>query len=528
MKTLWRITMCLTILLIATPIAGAVPQENVESDSSVQIRSAYCQQVGAGDIVSSNLFIFVSQEAEWPEPLKVTAAISAKGQQIFLDAAEWKTVEERSQSIAFLLLVDHSNSMKSVSGAQNVSSFVRELTRQYRDREKVSYALASFGREFQLEQEFTEDTAVFQEAVNQIEYGERASNPAGAVLAAADYLDGYARSEGELVNLILITDAIPEKVDDDSLALETAAKRIEGESSIVVHTFGLSNPGRDESIQGLDALDSMGSGIHSVTSDTSARNTVRQIAELIDHLWVFQFSTGRRQVEQTLDIGLYFNGSSVAAMRVPNLGEMKMTSEPNPDPENTGDLPSGENPDQQDEGDGKGSSEPVDPNNGNVPSENNAQPISPGSSGAQGTAGGGAGKISLTWIVVGAAGLIALIGVIFILLRRKHDSPAQETEDGAICMVLEVISGECAAKGNRFYLSDELIIGKSRKCDIVWKNNGMAPQSARIFLSDYVVYIEDIGSSNGVYLGGMRLYNANRLRSGDEIAIGSARFRFKF
>ena len=84
MKTLWRITMCLTILLIATPIAGAVPQENVESDSSVQIRSAYCQQVGAGDIVSSNLFIFVSQEAEWPEPLKVTAAISAKGQQIFL------------------------------------------------------------------------------------------------------------------------------------------------------------------------------------------------------------------------------------------------------------------------------------------------------------------------------------------------------------------------------------------------------------------------------------------------------------
>ena len=528
MKTLWRITMCLTILLIATPIAGAVPQENVESDSSVQIRSAYCQQVGAGDIVSSNLFIFVSQEAEWPEPLKVTAAISAKGQQIFLDAAEWKTVEERSQSIAFLLLVDHSYSMKSVSGAQNVSSFVRELTRQYRDREKVSYALASFGREFQLEQEFTEDTAVFQEAVNQIEYGERASNPAGAVLAAADYLDGYARTEGELVNLILITDAIPEKVDDDSLALETAAKRIEGESSIVVHTFGLSNPERDESIQGLDALDSMGSGIHSVTSDTSARNTVRQIAELIDHLWVFQFSTGRRQVEQTLDIGLYFNGSSVAAMRVPNLGEMKMTSEPNPDPENTGDLPSGENPDQQDEGDGKGSSEPVDPNNGNVPSENNAQPISPGSSGAQGTAGGGAEKISLAWIVVGAAGLLALIGAIFILLRRKHSSPVHEAEDGAICMVLEVISGECVAKGNRFYLSDELIIGKSRKCDIVWKDNGMASQSARIFLSDCVVYIEDIGSSDGVYLGGMRLHNANRLRSGDEIAIGSARFRFKF
>ena len=300
MKTLWRVTMCLTILLIATPIAGAVPQENVESDSSVQIRSAYCQQVGAGDIVSSNLFIFVSQEAEWPEPLKVTAAISAKGQQIFLDAAEWKTVEERSQSIAFLLLVDHSNSMKSVSGAQNVSSFVRELTRQYRDREKVSYALASFGREFQLEQEFTEDTAVFQEAVNQIEYGERASNPAGAVLAAADYLDGYARSEGELVNLILITDAIPEKVDDDSLALETAAKRIEGESSIVVHTFGLSNPERDESIQGLGALNSMGLGIHAVTAETTARNTARQIAELIDHLWVFQFSTGRRQVEQTL------------------------------------------------------------------------------------------------------------------------------------------------------------------------------------------------------------------------------------
>lgn len=518
MRTLWRILMCLAVFFTAITIALAAP-ETAQPSSSIIVRSAYCQRVGTGDIESSDLFAFVSQESEWPEPLKVTAAISARGQQEFLDAAEWKTVEEREQNIAFLLLVDHSNSMKSVSGTQNVSSFARELTRQYQDQANVSYALASFGREFQMEQEFTEDAALLLEAVNQIEYGERASDPAEAVLAAENYLEGRIRAKGELVNLILITDAIPEKIDEDSLALETAAKQIDADSSILVHTFGLSNPARDESIQGLDALNAMGLGVHAVTSETNARNAARQIAEMVDNLWVFQFSTGRQQVEQALDIGLYFNGSPMVAMRVPNLDKIRTVSESNTDPENIQESPPEKNPNPKDEGNGKNAPDPVAPNNENAPLENG---------GEKGGTNDEAGKTSIACVTGGAIGLIALIGTIFILLHHKHISSAGVAEDGAVCMVLEVISGECATKERRLNLSDELIIGKSRKCDIVWKDNGMAPKSARIFLLDYVVYIEDIGSPNGVYLGGMRLHNANRLRSGDEISIASTKFRFKF
>ena len=49
-----------------------------------------------------------------------------------------------------------------------------------------------------------------------------------------------------------------------------------------------------------------------------------------------------------------------------------------------------------------------------------------------------------------------------------------------------------------------------------------------IYLADHIVWIEDVGAPEGVYLGGMRLYNANRLRSGDEISIGDTRFQLKF
>lgn len=531
MKSLRHMALCAAALLFFTPAAKAAPEEH--ADSPVVIRSAYCQQVGEGAAVSADLFAFVSRESEWPEPLKISAGVPLKGKQEFLEAGALETVEESGRNVAYLLLVDHSNSMKAVSGYRNAVRFAGELARCCKDREGISYAVASFGREFQLEQGFTADADLFQEAVRQIEYGEMASDPAGAILAAVDYLNGCTRGAGELVNLILITDGIPEKTDADSLALENAAKQLDAAPSILVHTFGLSNQNREESAQGLDTLASMGLGVHAATPDTNAAGAARQVAEMVDGLYALQFSSGQRQAEQIWEVKLYFNGDSVASMRVPNLGQAgagPLSDRGSEDGSGT------ETPETQEPpagGDPSGGGE----QNG-LPEDGGQEDPSDGSTSAEnaGTAGDGSSSdgeeeekgVSLFWPAVGAAGLIILAGAGFLILRRRNSSEGPDTENEAVCVVLEVISGACATKERRFYLSDELTIGKSRKCEIVWKDSGMAPRSARIFLSNHAICIEDIGSSDGVYLGGMRLHNTNRLRSGDEIAIGSARFRFKF
>lgn len=533
MKPLRHIALCLAVLLFTIPVVKAAPSESAESASPAVIRSAYCQQVGEGAAASDELFVFVSQETEWPEPLKISAGVSMKGKQEFLEAGALQMVAESGRSLSYLILVDHSNSMNSVSGSRNVVRFASELVRHSKDISDVSYALATFGKDFQVEQDFTTDEELFQEAVEQIKYGEMASDPAKAILAATDYLDGCARDEGELVNLILITDGIPEKTDADSLALETVAKRLEAVPSILVHTFGLGNQNREESVQGLDTLASMGLGIHVATPDTTAAKAARQITDMVEGLYAFQFSTGQRQSEQTFDVGLYFNGQSVAAMRIPNLGQAGTT--PVSDG-NTTDTPGENTP---------GASEPPTENNGGEGGKEEALPedgegaSSSGNGTAAGTGGaspsgsqsdGGEDKkgIPALWIAAGVAGLLILALIGFLFLRRRQPIADDNSEHESVCMILEVISGECATKERKFYLSDEFIIGRSRKCDVVWKDNGMAPQSVRIFLSNHAICIEDIGSTDGVYLGGMRLHNANRLRSGDEIAIGSARFRFKF
>ena len=95
-------------------------------------------------------------------------------------------------------------------------------------------------------------------------------------------------------------------------------------------------------------------------------------------------------------------------------------------------------------------------------------------------------------------------------------------------MRLEVIAGSYEGKTQEFSLTGELIAGSDRDCDLVWSGEGVSPRHARIFLRDGLIFLEDLGSEEGTLLGGMRLHEANRLRSGDEITLGSARFRMKF
>lgn len=104
-------------------------------------------------------------------------------------------------------------------------------------------------------------------------------------------------------------------------------------------------------------------------------------------------------------------------------------------------------------------------------------------------------------------------------------SPIPGPDEGRIPVSIEVFKGNCVNKNNKFYLGHELIIGSDpEQCHIVFDQNDVAPRHTRIFRNDTMLFIEDLGSPTGTFLGGIRLQSVNRLRSGDEIRIGNAGF----
>lgn len=165
----------------------------------------------------------------------------------------------------------------------------------------------------------------------------------------------------------------------------------------------------------------------------------------------------------------------------------------------------------------------------------------------------------MLWIA-GICAAVIIGGVILILLVRKRNSgrssgqpyaqnrqeqaaamPAKGAAAGGVntgagtntgglrlTMRLEVYSGNCVNRPAAVCLTDSLVIGSAPECDLVFRDTDMSPQNSRVFIKDQMIYIEDMDSSWGTALGGMRIQGQNRLRSGDVISIGNVEFSFKF
>jgi pimeloyl-ACP methyl ester carboxylesterase/uncharacterized protein YegL len=80
--------------------------------------------------------------------------------------------------------------------------------------------------------------------------------------------------------------------------------------------------------------------------------------------------------------------------------------------------------------------------------------------------------------------------------------------------------------GRTISLRDNLIIGRSRISNIYVADPSVSRRHARIRFSNEQWFIQDMGSSSGVYVNGAKV-NASVLRSGDHIRIGSTEFEFQ-
>jgi two-component system cell cycle response regulator len=90
---------------------------------------------------------------------------------------------------------------------------------------------------------------------------------------------------------------------------------------------------------------------------------------------------------------------------------------------------------------------------------------------------------------------------------------------------LVVIHGEDL--GRKYDLGeDDLMIGRSSKCDVEVDQDSVSRNHARVRHDGSRVVVEDLGSTNGTFVNDEQIDGEHRLRNGDFIKIGRTVFKF--
>jgi pSer/pThr/pTyr-binding forkhead associated (FHA) protein len=94
---------------------------------------------------------------------------------------------------------------------------------------------------------------------------------------------------------------------------------------------------------------------------------------------------------------------------------------------------------------------------------------------------------------------------------------------------LVVEDSEILAPETRFSIQDGATsIGRSSASDVVLKNDDYASgRHARLTRHGGLLYVEDLGSTNGTFVNGRKTVGATPLRHGDTVRVGSTTFRYE-
>lgn len=74
---------------------------------------------------------------------------------------------------------------------------------------------------------------------------------------------------------------------------------------------------------------------------------------------------------------------------------------------------------------------------------------------------------------------------------------------------------------------DTMVIGRSRTCDIVIPSAKVSRQHASVSRVDGELYMEDLGSANGVWRGGEKIASRTRINAGDVFTISEETLTFE-
>ena len=160
--------------------------------------------------------------------------------------------------------------------------------------------------------------------------------------------------------------------------------------------------------------------------------------------------------------------------------------------------------------------------------------------------GGEKKGLSVNFMIIG----ICVIVIIVLLVSRKKDksgpvsvnndtppesfshtaqpvireAPEKMNTFAARQVRVEIFNGNSPTGSGIINMTNELIIGSSPDCDIVFSERFVAPKNTRIFESEGTIFIENIAEIGSTMVAGLPLNMAAPLVSGDVISIGEAEF----
>lgn len=86
---------------------------------------------------------------------------------------------------------------------------------------------------------------------------------------------------------------------------------------------------------------------------------------------------------------------------------------------------------------------------------------------------------------------------------------------------------ECRATGTRFTLEDSGVIGRGPTARLRVDNSGVSREHASLLRREGAWWLQDLGSANGTFVNGLPANVPMRLRNGDELSFGPARYVFR-
>ena len=139
--------------------------------------------------------------------------------------------------------------------------------------------------------------------------------------------------------------------------------------------------------------------------------------------------------------------------------------------------------------------------------------------------------MELTFTVLLWAVRIAFLLLIYLFLIRAfgmlHRSLSVERVEGRPLgtLIVERSPGRTPRVGERLPLRAANAIGRDAGNDIALQDEAASARHATLEAEDGSWWIEDLGSTNGTLVNGVRIEKRERLRPGDEIGIGRVLMR---